>query len=159
MKIRPSLWIFRPFGQPSYCTISSHSPFGLMRKTRPKGMSTHHRLPLRSNDGPSRKLSTGAPWRLGSDQAVRPFLRNFAGSEAKRRTSIFLICPNGFSMGMEGRIGMLASPYKEVPMKQLLALFLALACAAAYAQAPSRIRGTITKLEGNVLSVKTRDGK
>ena len=44
-------------------------------------------------------------------------------------------------------------------MKQLLALFLALACAAAYAQAPSRIRGTITKLEGNVLSVKTRDGK
>jgi antitoxin component of MazEF toxin-antitoxin module len=44
-------------------------------------------------------------------------------------------------------------------MKQLFALFLALACASAFAQAPSRIRGTITKVEGNVMSVKTRDGK
>lgn len=44
-------------------------------------------------------------------------------------------------------------------MKQLLVLLLALACGAAYAQAPSRIRGTITKMEGNVMSVKTREGK
>jgi hypothetical protein len=44
-------------------------------------------------------------------------------------------------------------------MKQLLALLLAFACGAAYAQAPSRIRGTITSLDGDVLSVKTRDGK
>lgn len=44
-------------------------------------------------------------------------------------------------------------------MKQLLALCLALACASAFAQAPSRIRGTITKIEGNVMSVKTREGK
>ena len=44
-------------------------------------------------------------------------------------------------------------------MKQLFALFLALACASAFAQAPSRIRGTITSLDGDVLSVKTRDGK
>jgi antitoxin component of MazEF toxin-antitoxin module len=44
-------------------------------------------------------------------------------------------------------------------MKQLLVLLLAFACGAAFAQAPSRIRGTITKVEGNVMSVKTRDGK
>jgi len=44
-------------------------------------------------------------------------------------------------------------------MKQLLVLLVAFACGAAYAQAPSRIRGTITKMEGNVMSVKTRDGK
>jgi hypothetical protein len=44
-------------------------------------------------------------------------------------------------------------------MKQLLVLLLAFACGAAYAQAPTRIRGTITALEGDVLSVKTRDGK
>lgn len=44
-------------------------------------------------------------------------------------------------------------------MKQLLVLLLAFACGAAYAQAPSRIRGTITKMEGNVMSVKTREGK
>jgi len=36
---------------------------------------------------------------------------------------------------------------------------LALASAAASAQAPVRIRGTITSLDGNVLSVKSRDGK
>jgi hypothetical protein len=44
-------------------------------------------------------------------------------------------------------------------MKRLLVVLLALACGAAYAQAPTRIRGTITALEGDVLSVKTRDGK
>jgi len=44
-------------------------------------------------------------------------------------------------------------------MKQLLVLLLAFACGAAFAQAPSRIRGTITKMEGNVMSVKTREGK
>jgi hypothetical protein len=44
-------------------------------------------------------------------------------------------------------------------MKRLLVLLLAFTCGAAYAQAPSRIRGTITKMEGNVMSVKTREGK
>jgi hypothetical protein len=44
-------------------------------------------------------------------------------------------------------------------MKQLLILLLAFASGAAYAQAPTRIRGTITSLDGDVLSVKTRDGK
>jgi hypothetical protein len=41
----------------------------------------------------------------------------------------------------------------------LFALTLALASTAASAQAPTRVRGTITSLEGNVLSVKGRDGK
>src|SRR4051794_8193124 len=95
MKTRPSLWILRPFGQPSYCTARSHSPFGSMRNTRPKGMSTHQRFPPRSNDGPSRKLSTSAPPRLGSDQAVRPFLRNFAGIEVNGLTSMRSISWNG----------------------------------------------------------------
>jgi antitoxin component of MazEF toxin-antitoxin module len=44
-------------------------------------------------------------------------------------------------------------------MKRLLLILLALACGAAYAQAPSRIRGTITKMDANVMSVKTREGK
>jgi len=35
----------------------------------------------------------------------------------------------------------------------------ALVSAAADAQTPMRIRGTITSVEGDVLSVKTRDGK
>jgi hypothetical protein len=38
-------------------------------------------LPSRSNDGPSRKHSTSAPWRLGSDQAVRLLLRNCVGMD------------------------------------------------------------------------------
>jgi len=50
---------------------------------------------------------------LGSDQAVRFFLRNFAGSELKLRTPSFLIGANGFNIGMRRRIGMLALPYKE----------------------------------------------
>jgi hypothetical protein len=41
----------------------------------------------------------------------------------------------------------------------IFAAVLALASAAASAQTPMRIRGTITGLEGDVLSVKTRDGK
>jgi hypothetical protein len=41
----------------------------------------------------------------------------------------------------------------------LLAGALALVSAAAGAQTPMRIRGTITSLDGDVLSVKTRDGK
>jgi hypothetical protein len=44
-------------------------------------------------------------------------------------------------------------------MKRLLLLLLAFACGAAYAQAPSRIRGTITKMDSHVMSVKTREGK
>ena len=39
------------------------------------------------------------------------------------------------------------------------ALVLALFAAAALAQAPARVRGTITAVDGNVLSVKARDGK
>src|SRR6266496_3284120 len=95
MKTQPPLWIFSPFGQPSYCTTRSHCPFGSMRKMRPKGISTHQRFPSRSNEGPSRKLSTAEPCRLGSDQAVRRFLRNFAGSEVKVRASMCLTFWNG----------------------------------------------------------------
>jgi hypothetical protein len=40
----------------------------------------------------------------------------------------------------------------------LLGAFL-LASAAAHAQAPSRVRGTITGLDGNMLSVKSREGE
>src|SRR5712692_1845758 len=98
MKILPSRWILSPFGQPSYCVTSCHSAFEFILKILPNGMSTHHRLPCRSNEGPSRKLSTAAPWRLGSDQAVRRFLRYFAGRDVKRRTSIFRGTWNGFSM-------------------------------------------------------------
>src|SRR6266567_896333 len=95
MNTQPPLWILSPFGQPSYCTTRSHCPFGSMRKMRPKGMSTHQRFPSRSNEGPSRKLSTAEPCRLGSDQAVRRFLRNFAGSEVKVRASMCLTFWNG----------------------------------------------------------------
>ena len=41
----------------------------------------------------------------------------------------------------------------------LLAGALVLVSAGAGAQTPMRIRGTITSLDGDVLSVKTRDGK
>jgi len=40
-----------------------------------------------------------------------------------------------------------------------IAAVLALASASAGAQAPARVRGTVTGLEGSVLSVKTREGK
>jgi hypothetical protein len=60
---------------------------------------------------------------------------------------------------MPRRIGVFTASYKEESMKQLLVLLLAFACGSAFAQAPSRIRGTITKMDGNVMSVKTREGK
>ena len=41
----------------------------------------------------------------------------------------------------------------------MLAGVLALAAAGAEAQKPMRVRGTITAFEGNILSVKSRDGK
>jgi hypothetical protein len=44
-------------------------------------------------------------------------------------------------------------------MKRLALLCLLLATTAALAQAPTRVRGTITALEGDVLSVKSREGK
>jgi len=44
-------------------------------------------------------------------------------------------------------------------MKRLGLFFLLVATTAAFAQAPTRVRGTITALEGDILSVKSRDGK
>ncbi|HEX6156369.1 MAG TPA: hypothetical protein VFZ54_10125 [Burkholderiales bacterium] len=44
-------------------------------------------------------------------------------------------------------------------MKRLALLFLLLATTVALAQAPTRVRGTITALDGDVLSVKSREGK
>ena len=44
-------------------------------------------------------------------------------------------------------------------MKRLALFVLALATTAALAQAPTRVRGTLTALQGDVLSVKSRDGK
>jgi hypothetical protein len=44
-------------------------------------------------------------------------------------------------------------------MKKLLFLVLMLASATVLAQANMRVRGTISSLEGDVLSVKSRDGK
>lgn len=48
-------------------------------------------------------------------------------------------------------------------MKRLPGVFvsilLACASAAALAQAPARVRGTITAIDGNTLSVKSREGK
>ena len=44
-------------------------------------------------------------------------------------------------------------------MKRLALLCLFFATTLAFAQAPTRVRGTITALEGDVLSVKSRDGK
>jgi hypothetical protein len=45
------------------------------------------------------------------------------------------------------------------PAITLFSLAVALATAAAYAQAPTRVRGTITAVSGDLISVKTRDGK
>ena len=44
-------------------------------------------------------------------------------------------------------------------MKRFALLLLLLVTAAAFAQAPTRVRGTITALDGDVLSVKSREGK
>lgn len=44
-------------------------------------------------------------------------------------------------------------------MKRFALLLLLLASTAAFAQAPTRVRGTITSLDGDVLSVKSREGK
>ena len=44
-------------------------------------------------------------------------------------------------------------------MKRLALLLLAFACAAAWAQTNVRVRGTITALDGDVLKVKSRDGR
>jgi uncharacterized protein DUF5666 len=44
-------------------------------------------------------------------------------------------------------------------MRRLLLLVLLVATGVAFAQAPTRVRGTITGLDGDVLSVKARDGK
>lgn len=44
-------------------------------------------------------------------------------------------------------------------MKRFVVLFLLLATTAVFAQAPTRVRGTITSLDGDVLSVKSREGK
>ena len=44
-------------------------------------------------------------------------------------------------------------------MKRLALLALVVVSSLAIAQAPTRVRGTITALDGDVLSVKSRDGK
>jgi hypothetical protein len=46
-----------------------------------------------------------------------------------------------------------------MPMKKLLFFALALTTTAVLAQGNMRVRGTISSLEGDVLSVKSRDGK
>jgi hypothetical protein len=43
-------------------------------------------------------------------------------------------------------------------MKRLALLFVLAATTAAFAQAPTRVRGTTTALDGDVLSVKSREG-
>ena len=45
------------------------------------------------------------------------------------------------------------------PFQLILLCVLLAAAAAADAQAPARVRGTITAIDGNVLSVKSREGK
>lgn len=55
---------------------------------------------------------------------------------------------------------MFTNPYKEEFMKRLaLACLLAATAGALLAQTPTRVRGTITALEGDVLSVKSREAK
>ena len=44
-------------------------------------------------------------------------------------------------------------------MKRFALLLLLFVSTAAFAQAPTRVRGTITSLDGDVLSVKSREGK
>jgi hypothetical protein len=44
-------------------------------------------------------------------------------------------------------------------MKKLVLIALALVATAAFAQAPTRVRGTISAVDGDVISVKSRDGR
>lgn len=44
-------------------------------------------------------------------------------------------------------------------MKRVLLFLMLCASVAAFAQAPTRVRGTITAVDGDVLSVKSRDGR
>src|SRR5512144_3387283 len=48
---------------------------------------------------------------------------------------------------------------EESPMRLAVALLLALATSSAFAQTNVRVRGTITALKGDVLMVKSRDGR
>jgi hypothetical protein len=48
---------------------------------------------------------------------------------------------------------------KGIRVAAALALLALVATAAAEAQKPMRVRGTITAIDGNVLSVQSRDGK
>jgi hypothetical protein len=50
-------------------------------------------------------------------------------------------------------------PRRSVAIAAALLAIVGFVSAAAYAQTPQRVRGTITALDGDVLSVKTRDGK
>jgi hypothetical protein len=59
----------------------------------------------------------------------------------RRRISVFTLGPQGDTM------------------KRLALLLLAFTCAAAWAQTNVRVRGTITALDGDVLKVKSRDGR
>src|SRR5688572_29787317 len=49
--------------------------------------------------------------------------------------------------------------YRRSFMKPLTFLALVLASTVVLAQSPARVRGTITSLDGDVLSVKSRDGR
>jgi hypothetical protein len=60
---------------------------------------------------------------------------------------------------MRRRIKVFTLDLQGDPMKRLAFLLLALACATAAAQTNVRVRGTITALHGDVLSVKSRDGR
>src|SRR6266852_958222 len=60
---------------------------------------------------------------------------------------------------MRRRISVFTLDLQGDPMKRLALLLLAFACAAAWAQTNVRVRGTITALNGDVLSVKSRDGR
>src|SRR3954470_15247119 len=92
-----------PLGHPSYWMTRSHSPLGSMRKMRPKGVSTMYRFPLRSKAGPSRKHSTSACCRLGSDHEVRDFLRNLPGIDENTSALTSSSGLNGFSMAVDIR--------------------------------------------------------
>ena len=59
---------------------------------------------------------------------------------------------------MRERISVLTPAYKEASARSLVLLALSLITAAAFAQPNVRVRGTITALNGDVLSVKSRDG-